>query len=254
MKIFIYILLAIAALYVLIGFGLYLFQRDFLYFPTPEVNASGAQAIYLDQDGLRLKIWKVDVKSSKAIIYFGGNAEPVSRNIAPLRSAAPGWDIYLLNYRGYGGSEGSPSEAALYADAKALYDLIKDDYDQTAVIGRSLGSGVATHLASERPIGRVALITPYDSITNVAQGKFALYPVSLLLKDKYNSAANAARIDVPVLILLAENDGVIPRRHSDILASEFPTDPKIIIIPATDHLSVSQPGLFWTALGEFLAE
>ena len=246
-------LVTIASLYFLIGAGLYLFQRHLLYYPTKEVSVANAEILYLNQDSTRLKVWKIDNEAESAIIYFGGNAEPVSYNIDNLRAVVPGRDIYLLNYRGYGGSDGSPSEAALYADALALYDLIKDDYSDIAVIGRSLGSGVATHLGANRPVDKLALITPYDSITNVIQAKFPIYPVRVLLHDKYNSAANAARIEAPVLILLAEGDGVIPRPHSDALAAQFPSPPQIVVIPATDHLSVSQPSAFWVTLSEFFS-
>ena len=244
--------IVVALAYVFTCAALYLLQRQFLYFPTPETSVNGAEAVSLDNNGVRLKIWKVARGQTKAVIYFGGNAESVSHNIAPLSSALAGYDIYLVNYRGYGGSDGAPSEAGIFSDALALFDSLQPKYESLAVIGRSLGSGVATYLAAERRIERMLLITPYDSIRRVAQAKFPLFPVSFLLKDKYDSAARAPAITAPVLIITAENDRVIPRRHSDRLAQRFSNaELDMLVIPGADHLSVSNSAAFWSAVETF---
>jgi len=227
-------------------------QQRLLYYPTPEVTRSDAQALLLNSDGVKVKLWKINSNSRHAIIYFGGNAEDVSRNIPRFSEILSGYDFYLVNYRGYGGSEGVPSEGALYADALAVFDFIQDDYDNISVIGRSLGSGVATFLASERKVDHLALITPYDSIENIAQAKFPILPVRFLLKDKYDSAGRAHKVSAPTLIIVAEHDGVIPRRHSDKLASKFKNAPvEHVIIEGSNHLSVSNSVDFWEAISDF---
>jgi len=235
---------------------LYFFQRQLLYFPTPETDSSHAEAFTIENDGHALKIWKArsaaEGDTRKAILYFGGNAETVVMNAPQLPASTPDYDVFFANYRGYGGSGGKPSEAALFSDALALFDVVQDDYDEIAVIGRSLGSGVATYLAAERPVERMFLITPYDSIRHVAQSKFPFIPVSLLLKDHYDSAARAPSVTAPVMIIIAEHDGVIPKRHSDTLAAQFENAPaESLSISGTDHLSVSSDSEFWRALSSF---
>ncbi|WDI31517.1 alpha/beta hydrolase [Hyphococcus flavus] len=243
---------AVILIYMVIYGGLYIFQRSFLYFPTPEVQHPDAEAIYIENDVARIKLWKAGTGSKKAILYFGGNAEEVSRNITPFLQHLTTYDIYLMNYRGFSGSTGSPNETALYIDALSLYDLAAKDYDDISVIGRSLGSGVATYVAANREIEKLFLITPYDSIENVAQSKFPFVPVSLLLHDKYNSAARAHKIDAETLIVMAENDGVIPLHFTEALIRQFGAPaPQIHQIPGTHHLTVSNPPLFWRILGDF---
>lgn len=227
-------------------------QRSFLYFPTPETSVVDAEAIYLDNDTARIKIWKVSTGQKRAILYFGGNAEEVSRNIAPFAEFLPGYDYYFMNYRGFSGSTGNPSETALYIDALSLYDLIEPEYENISVVGRSLGSGVATYVASNREVRTLALITPYDSIVNVAQSKFPVVPVSLLLIDRYDSAGRAHNIKSPTLIVTAENDAVIPQRFTDALAaSMIETSVKIVEVPSTNHLTVSVPAFFWQTFSDF---
>jgi len=111
------VLIAIA----LVGYAgicatLYLQQRSMLYFPTPESKSTRAQALSIATDGAVLKVWRLPGASDRALIYFGGNGDDVAANIAPFARAFPGVTIYLVNYRGYGGSTGTPSEAALLAD------------------------------------------------------------------------------------------------------------------------------------------
>ncbi len=117
------------------------------------------------------------------MIYFGGNGEEVSW-LVPEFSRVPDWAALLVNYRGYGLSEGQPSETKLYRDALALYDRAtrRPDIDSGRVIvmGRSLGTGVATYLASQRPVAGVVLISPYDSLVQVAREAYPFLPVNLL--------------------------------------------------------------------------
>jgi pimeloyl-ACP methyl ester carboxylesterase len=112
----------------------------------------------------------------KALIYFGGNAEDVSRSLPGLSQAFPDYALYLLHYRSYGGSSGTPSEEAIQRDATALFDRAHAEHPQTVVIGRSLGSGVAVRLASQRPASRLILITPYDSFQEIAASHYPALP------------------------------------------------------------------------------
>jgi uncharacterized protein len=234
---------------------MYASQRNAIYYPTPEVRVPEVADMRLDSDGETLKIWRLaNADGSSAIIYFGGNAEDVSGNIPQFRSIFPRHDIYLVNYRGYGGSTGSPSESGLYKDALAVFDEIRSSYSSISVIGRSLGSGVATYLAAARDIDRLILVTPFDSIENVAKRAMPLLPVSLLLKDKFDSAGRVADIDAPVLIVTAENDEIIAKRHSDALAGAFPDSQVAVeVIPDTGHNTIDMSPRYENVLSMFLA-
>src|SRR6185295_12273004 len=136
----------------------------------------------------------------------------------------------------YGGSTGAPSEIALLADAEALFDQVRAGHPRVAVIGRSLGSGIAMHLASVRDVSKLVLVTPYDSLVRVAQRHFALVPVSWLLKDTFDSFSKASKVRAPVLMLLAEHDRVIPRAHSERLATAFaPGQVEVRQLAGTNH-------------------
>ena len=247
-----YSAIGILFLYVASCTTLFTFQKNFLYFPTAEIERSDVEKFQLSNQDISLNVWKVASDNRKAIIYFGGNAEPVSNNIDPFRVYLSGYDIYLLSYRGYGGSDGKPSETGFYDDAIKLYDFVSTDYDSVSIIGRSLWSGVATYVASQRPTERLALITPYDSIENVAQEKFPFFPVSLLLTEKYNSVGRAHLISAPTLIVTAEHDRVIPARRTMPLSDAI--DPRLLtrtIIKDTNHLTVSRPQSFWDVFSDF---
>jgi pimeloyl-ACP methyl ester carboxylesterase len=127
----------------------------------------------------------------------------------------------------------------LLSDAIALFDFARQRHTRVSVIGQSLGSGVAVHVAAARQVGQLVLITPYDSIENVAKAHFPLFPVSLLIKEKYNAAARVGSINRPTLVLLAEQDEVIPRARSEALVNAFrATRPVVAVIPGSSHNSV----------------
>ena len=161
-------------------------------FPLPETQRPDAQVLWIESQGERLKVWVVPRAGSKALLYFGGNAEDVAGNIEEFAAAFPDRSLFLVNYRGYGGSSGQPSEAALFADALAIFDHVRREHSEIAVMGRSLGSGVAVFVASERPVERLVLVTAFDSLVNVATEYFRWLPVGWLMRDRYDSARRAS--------------------------------------------------------------
>lgn len=245
----------IALLYVGACGYLYANQRSLLYYPTPAVTASmpGVERIGLRSDGETLQILRIGPAEGKALIYFGGNAQDVSRVAPQFMKAFPDQPVYLVNYRGYGGSSGNPSEAALLRDAVTVFDFVRARHPEVAVIGQSLGSGVAVFLATVRQIARLVLITPYDSIETVAQNSFPQFPVSLLLKDKFKSAARAGSVRSPTLILLAEYDEVIPRVSSEALIASFRgLRPVVEVLQGTTHNSACATDACLQRLADFL--
>lgn len=239
-----------------LGFGLYLYaaQRSFMYFPVPENHADDISFEYLDSEGESIKVWILGPLRDSAIIYFGGNAEDVYNNAPDFLSTLPEHTVYLVNYRGFGGSSGSPTQANLFFDALNVYDALSPRHSRISVIGRSLGSGIATYLASVRPVQRLILATPHDSALAIAQRMYPVYPVSILLKDKYESVEYAPRITAPTLIITAERDHVIPRKHSIRLAQAFaPELVKQVVIANAGHNGLAGYRQYWDEIEAFLA-
>ncbi len=232
---------------------LYFRQRAMIYYPTPPVDSKEADAVWLSHQGQRLKIWHVPHEGEKAILYFGGNAEEVSLNLPRFRRLFPDHALYLANYRGYGGSTGSPSEEALTADASLLYDFAARQHSEITVIGRSLGTGIAVVLATERPVSRLVLITPYDSMVNLAAELYPIFPVRLLMQDSYDSLARAPGLAMDILLLIAERDEVIPRPRSEALAEVLPPEKtRVRVIPAAGHNTIDEIPLYDRILSAFI--
>jgi len=200
---------------------LYLKQRTFIYFPFVAVEHSFSVEHFSSQ-GESIEVVVLNKEKQDAIIYFGGNAEAVAASAPDFEVAFPERTIYLVNYRGYGGSTGSPSEQGLYADALQIYDGIIKRHENVSVIGRSIGSGIATFLAARRHVAKLVLVTPFDSLVNVAKDQFPLFPVSFFLKDRFDSYSRVGEIESQTLVVVAGNDAIIGSKYSNRLISAFP--------------------------------
>jgi len=164
-----------------------------------------------------------------------------------------GHTIYAVNYRGYATSTGQPSEKALTSDALHIYDILEGRHLSIAVIGRSLGSGVATYLAAERKVQKMVLITPFDSVLNVARDRFYFFPIALLLKDKYDSAGKVKQIAAKTLVILAERDQVIAARYSQRLIEAFAKGQvQVKVIGNSGHNDLSNKAEYYRLIESFL--
>ncbi len=234
---------------------LYFAQRSQIYFPVRESSPPGAESIRVASGDVELKVWVVPRPGPRALIYFGGNAEDVAGNLAAFTLAFPEHSLYLVNYRGYGGSTGSPSETGLLADAPAVFDHLHPRHPEISVIGRSLGSGVAVHLASVREIRRLVLVTPYDSLVNVAREHFRYLPVGWLMRDRYESVRRVPATRARTLVLIAGADEIIPRARSDALVAAFPVRQiRAEVLDRATHNGLDQSSQYLELIGEFLAE
>jgi len=211
------LLLLIPAAYLVLCALVFFRQRSMLYFPQ---HFDGGTMLVLG-GGARVGVTLHEQPGSSAVIYFGGNAEAVVYSLPELQAAFPGQSLYLMHYRGYGATPGEPTEEGLFADAQALYEYVRGRHPQVTLVGRSLGSGIATRLASVRAIDRLVLVTPYDTMGGVAAYHFPWLPARLLLRDRYDSASYAAKVNAPTIILAAERDEVIPRASSEALYRSF---------------------------------
>lgn len=204
--------------YITLCLLLFLFQKSFLYYPQRTSTKVNLPQVSFQSEDTLLKGWVINPQASAAIIYYGGNAESIEYNDDLFSHLFKEYAVYLLPYRGYGDNPGSPSERVLYQDALNIYDQISQKHTEVNLVGRSLGTGVATYVADNREIKRLVLITPYDSIEAVAQRHYSLFPVSWLLTEKYLSIERAPRLQVRTLLLIAAQDKVIPPQHSENLA------------------------------------
>jgi uncharacterized protein len=246
--------IAIPLLYLAACGLLFLKQRSFLYFPTTQSALGSGSVEFIRSEGETLRVLTRPADSSEAVILFGGNADDVSNYLGTFAAAIPKKNLFLVNYRGYSGSTGTPSEEALFADALAVYDHVQSRFSNISVVGRSLGTGVAVYLAANRRIDKLVLITPYDSIENVAKNHFPIFPIGLLLKDKFDSAARVKDIRAKTLILVAEDDRTIPRENTDGIIRLFPTDQVVVeTLKGTTHASITFGNDFAEQIGQFLS-
>ena len=224
-------LILIAVIYLAAAGYMATFQRSFLYKPAPawiapeSQNLPRAEAYRLKMtDGVTLAGWRVPATRPDALtyLYFHGNANGLDRRAFRFRlMTADGSGLVAMSYRGYGGSEGNPTEAALHTDAEAIYaELVKTVPPERIVIfGESLGTGVAMNLARKVKAKATILDSPYQSVLARGQAEYPWLPVSWLLVDTFRSDLWISATKSPVLILHGTADKVIPPRDSEALAS-----------------------------------
>ena len=249
----------------------YSIDSHFLYHPQPyragdeaaiAARFPAAEPFVLQRpDGVRLHGWLTGHKRGETAaqrrpltIYFGGNAEEVSWMLAEAHRLA-GRMLLFINYRGYGGSSGSPHEKFLLDDALAVLDAVlkRSDVDpaRVSVWGRSLGTGVAVHVASARAVSGVVLVSPYDSMAALAQRHMPR--MSMLLTQRYDSAVKAPAIRAPVLMLAGARDTLIPPHHSEQLRVLWGGPARLATLPDADHDSMQDGADYWREIVAFLA-
>ena len=205
-----------------------------------------------------LKGWWVDSvdESDTVVIYFGGNAENIDTVIF-LASNIPEVTMVSMHYRGYGMSEGKPSETGLFADALRIVDHVSAAHPDKRIVlfGRSLGSGVALYAAAKRPglVEHVILTTPYDSISRVAKRHYGWVPVHALLRHKFDSLVSAPHVVAPTTIIVAAKDEYIPEEHPRNLAKALVnTTVTWHEVEAADHTTIHDWNQTWRYVREAL--
>ena len=210
-----------------------------MYFPdtahTTPAEAGLPQATELPltaADGVHITAWFVAPQGDKpVIVFFHGNGGSLRYSVARFRELiGAGIGLVALEYRGYGGNEGSPSEAGLIADGEAAYAYAAAHYPtkQIVIWGQSLGSGVAVAVAAEKPVGRIILEAPFTSTAAVASIRYWYIPVSLLMKDQFHSDRRIQKVTAPLLILHGMKDQVVPFAMGERLF-ELANKPKHIV-------------------------
>lgn len=214
------LLVVLGLLYAGLVFG----ENRFIYFPARELTTTPADAgvDFVDvnfsaEDGVRLHGWWVPGRATNTtLLWFHGNAGNLSDRVALLELLHDelGVGVFMFDYRGYGRSEGKPSEAGLYADARAAFEATQMHAgvraDEVVVFGQSLGAAVAVELATAHPVRGVVLEAAFTSIPDMARHHYAFLPVRPFLKTRFDSEARIAHIDAPLLMIHGADDDIVP--------------------------------------------
>jgi fermentation-respiration switch protein FrsA (DUF1100 family) len=237
-----------------------------LYYPVRELEGNPSDrgwrfenVMLTASDGVRLHGWFLPADSASSrvtVLFFHGNAGNVSHRIEKLAVFRRlGVDVLIVDYRGYGQSEGKPSEAGTYRDARAAYDVLRArgiDRSRIVVYGESLGSSVASWIAAEQPVGGLILEAPFTSAADVGQAMFPFLPVRWLVRNRYDTLRRIGRIHAPLLILHSRDDEYFPLRHAERLLAAAPEPKRLVVLRGghNDAFLVSASG-YAAALAEF---
>lgn len=236
----------------------YYFQQDRILFmgarPVAPPSDPRVQPVEHVVDGLHLRGVRVRAHEERTVLlYFGGNAEPVVSNVWPmlgLRSVT----AYLIDYRGYGDSDGTPSEGSLRKDALAHFDWIRGQHPKGRIVlfGRSLGTALALHVAARREVAGLILVSPFTSLRDVARFHLPWLPVAPLMRNAFDSLRDWRRIETATLAIAAENDSVIPLRFTEAFLRERLGGVEAHVIPGTDHNDLMATAAEWSLVRTFL--
>ncbi len=237
---------------------MYLGQERLIFHPTSSTHQHHQ---YRQVEGYRLQRgmvtlggWLVHPEraSDKLLIYFGGNAEDVFLNIEEYQAIEAA--TLFVAYRGYGPSGGKPGEQELYKDALAVFDDVvrREQPRHVFLIGRSLGSALASYVAAHRSVQGVVLITPFDSLVEVARSHYPWLPVAWLLRHRFPSADFATAITCPVLVIYGGRDQVVAPQRTENLLRHLPESTKRLFLPHAEHGTIDMHGDYWRTLLAFL--
>jgi fermentation-respiration switch protein FrsA (DUF1100 family) len=228
-------------------------QRRLMYFPMSEVPAPGelgltdVELVTFDtSDGLRLSGWFVTASGSSprvTVLVLNGNAGNRAHR-APLAAALRdhGMQVLLVDYRGYGGNPGAPTERGLAADSRAARAYLAGrpgvDASRIVYFGESLGTGVAVDLAVEHPPAALILRSPFTSMADVGQHHYPFLPVRLLLRDRFAAIEGIGRIRSPLLVIAGGQDRIVPIENSRRLYDAAVSRKTLLVLPGADHNDV----------------
>ena len=230
--------------------GMWALQRRLVYFPDPSspgsasrVTPAAKDVTLRTQDGLDLSAWLVparpDTDRGWAVLLLPGNGgnRGGRAGLAELLSRA-GLTVLLVDYRGYGGNPGSPSEEGLALDADAAVDLLQEEgfpADRTVYLGESLGTGVAAALATRRPPAGLVLRSPFTELAAVGAHHYPWLPVGLLLRDRFPVVDHVRHNGVPVVVIHGTADEVVPSSLSAEVAAAAPQLVEEKVLPGVGH-------------------
>ncbi len=244
-------------------------ERHFIYFPERRLAATPAEIglefedlHFRAADGTKLRGWLVPGRGEIALLWFHGNAGNIGDRVDLLGELHRelGLTIFIIDYRGYGESEGTPSESGLYLDAEAalaeLTQRLGMAADQIALFGQSLGTAVAVELAYRHPPAGLILEAPFTSVRDMAKRHYPWLPVRSLLRTRFDSLSKIADVSAPVLIIHGEDDETVPVEMGERLFSAAREPKRLLTIPRAGHTDAHLIGHseYFAAIREFVAE
>ena len=234
--------------YILLGLILYFKQSSFLFQPTKDVLENPAdiglkyESVELKTaDGLKLSAWYVPANDSNlTLVFCHGNGGNISHRLANLEILNNlGVNCIIFDYRGYGNSEGKPTEQGVYLDTQTAYDWLINEKKVPAgnilIYGQSLGGSVATHLASEVKARGLIIESTFTSFIDMAHHYYPYLPVKLFAKFRFNTFENLKKIKYPVLIIHSKKDDLIPYEFGQKLYEEAANEPKTFVEISGTH-------------------
>jgi len=249
-------LLWVVAAYLFIVAAAFAFQRKLMYLPDTTriqpaaMGLSGVEELTLStSDGEKLVVWHAPARPGKpTLLYFHGNAGNLASRADRARAySSAGYGLFMVSYRGYAGSTGSPSEQALVGDAVLAYDALAErglKPDDIVFYGESLGSGVVVQLAMQRKGRLMVLEAPFSSAVDVAAGVYWFLPVRLLMWDRFESIAVIGKIAMPLAVLHGERDGVVPVALGRKLYAAASEPKELWLAPGAGHEDLYVHGAF----------
>lgn len=245
------IVLGAIVLYILIGSFLYAFQESMIFHPwdlpqdhTYEFQHDFEELFLRTEEDAVINALHFKAENSKGVIlYFHGNAGHLQRwGAITSHLIDKGYDLFIIDYRTFGKSKGELSEEALYHDAQFCYDYLVEKYatEDIIIYGRSLGSGVASKLASENKASHLILESPFYSLADVAKTRFPIFPVERLLKYELPNYKNLQKVDYPITIFHGTSDFVVPYSSGEKLKESLNgKEVKLITIEGGGHSDLS---------------
>ena len=223
-------LIIVAGVYVMFIVLLYIFQPHYVYYPERTLSGDPGrislefETVYFETpDGVKLSGWFIPNESARGVILFcHGNAGNISHRLESIQIFHRlGLEVFIFDYRGYGQSEGKPTEHGTYEDAQAAWRYLIEERllnpNEVIVFGRSLGGGVASWLAQSHTPGALILESTFVSLPDIAATLYPYLPVKLLLRFEYNTAEYVSRVDCPLLIIHSRDDEIMPFSHGQRL-------------------------------------
>ena len=263
---FVRVIFMLMAAYAMLVVMMYFLQRSMLYFPdrrapSAEMLATVGLQAWPEIDELRgLRAVETPQPATGTVIVWHGNAGAAWQRgyyVGALQRL--GYRVLLAEYPGYGGRPGEPSEAVLVANAQATLRRAYAEFGAPIYLwGESLGAGVAAAVAAEpaAPIAGLVLLTPWDSLADLAQHLYPFLPVRWLLRDRYDSVRNLAGVTVPVAVVIAEQDEIIPLAHSQRLYESIAAPKQRWLLPGAGHNTwpAEAHHAWWGEVMEFLTQ
>ena len=250
------LILAIAFAYVLIALVIYFAQRKLTYFPSPDRVLPAdvglpqvAERVIETPDGERVVTWYAkSAPGQPTILYFHGNGGNLAIRAERIRRYLDrGQGMLMMSYRGYSGSSGHPSEAKNLADARRAYEmLIADGIAPADIIlyGESLGSGVATRIAVEKPVAGLILDSPFTSAADVGARRYPFLPVKLMMWDRYEVLRHIPNVGAPLLVIHGKRDRVVPYHMGQAVFAAANEPKKLVSFANAGHNDHSLHGSF----------